>query len=141
MWKLTLLTGAWTFAVVYGIWFGVQVWVDPGLMLYAGHRLSLVFWIIPLIPLLLLSRWLLSRWTGVRPRSPRIFMIGWVVLILLPVPPTPMSHLTPGQPTVTTVSPLFWVMMGIVTLMPAALTVVMWRSTVSARRAVTQPAR
>jgi hypothetical protein len=109
-------------------------------MLYAGHRLSLIVWVIPLIPLLVLSRWLLGRWTGVRPWGPRVFIIAWLMLILMPSPPTPMSHLTPGEATVTTVSPLFWVTIGLVSVVPAVSTVVMWYSTVSARSVVRLPA-
>jgi hypothetical protein len=78
MWKFTILTGVWTLAVAYAVWFGVQVWTDAGLMMYAGHSLSLIIWGVPLIPLLLLSWWLLWRWTGTRqPIPPVVFSVGW----------------------------------------------------------------
>lgn len=139
-WKLTLLTAVWTLAVAYAAWFGVQVWVDAGLMMYAGHRLSLLLWGALLLPMLLLSWWLLHRWTTVRLRNLGIFLVGWIALILLPVPPSPMSHSVPGQPTVTTVSPFFWLMMVLVSVVPAALTAAVWISTVTARRAIRTPA-
>lgn len=140
MWKLTLLTAVWTLAVAYAAWFGFQVWDDPGLMLYAGHRLSLLVWGAPLLPVLLLSWWLLKRWTTARLRILGIFLLGWIALICLPVPPSPMSVTVPGQPTVTTISPLFWLMVGLVSIVPATLTAAVWFLTVAARQAVRKPA-
>ncbi len=140
MWKATLLTGIWTLAVAYAVWFGAGVWTDPGVMLYLGHTVSLIFWGVPLVPLVLLSWWLLRRWTALRQRMPPLFLAGWVALILIPMPPSPMSHTVPGQPTTTTVSPLFWVVMVVVSVGPVILTAAMWVATFRARRAVGRPA-
>ena len=137
MWKFTVLTGVWTLAVAFAVWFGVQVWTDAGVMMYAGHSLSLILWGVPIIPLLLISWWLLWRWTGMRQRIPPFFFFGWLALILIPAPPLPMSHIVPGRgESTTTSSPIFWAMMGLISLAPVALTTAMWYSTIWARRFV-----
>lgn len=136
MWKLTLLSGFWTFAVIYAFWFGVQVWTEPGLMLYAGHQFSLLLWGFPLLPLVLLSWWLLRRWTGRPQTTPPIFLLCWAALILMPPPPQPMTATIPGQPDVTTVAASFWMVLGLVMVMPAVLTTAVCLSTITARRHV-----
>lgn len=136
MWKLTLLTGLWTFAVVYAVWFSIQVWTDPGIMLWVGHQVALLFWGLPLLPLVLLSWWLLRRWTGRPQTSPPIFLLVWIALVLLPHPPQPMTMTIPGQPDVNTVATSFWMVLALVLVLPVVLTAAMWLSTISARRAV-----
>jgi hypothetical protein len=136
MWKLTLLTGLWTLAVVYAAWFGIQVWTDPGVMLWVGHQFSLLLWGAPLLPLVVLTWWLLKRWTGRPQTSPPIFLLGWIALILLPPPPQPMTTTIPGQPDVTAVATSFWMVLALVIVLPVVLTTAVWLSTITARRAV-----
>jgi hypothetical protein len=58
-------------------------------------------------------------------------------MIFIPGPPLPMMHTVPARhETVTTVSPIFWAMMAVVSLGPVALTIAMWYSTIQARRFV-----
>ena len=71
-WKVMPLVVFWFLGVAYAAGFGVWVWTDPGVLLYAGHAISLLFYGVPLLLLVLVSWPLLRIWTKRRQRMPLI---------------------------------------------------------------------
>ncbi|MBK7596354.1 MAG: hypothetical protein IPP98_07685 [Gemmatimonadetes bacterium] len=134
-WKVTMLAGLWVWAVAYAGYFGVLVWTDPGLLLYAGHAISLIFYGVPLLLLVLISWPLLRVWTRRPQRMPLIFLAVWGGMVFAPLPPMPTSHWTSGmaEPE-TTVSWLFLAFAAVLSVMPLLLSLGMLRTTIRARR-------
>lgn len=125
----------WFLGVAYAAGFGVLVWTDPGIVLYAGHAVSLLYYGAPLVVLVLISWPLLRVWTGRPQRMPLIFLVAWVGMVFMPPPPSPMSHYSRGMETPEVTVPwLFLVFLGALSVVPFLLSIGMLRATLRARR-------
>ena len=132
----------WFLGVAYAAGFGVWVWTDRGVLLYAGHAISLLFYGVPLLLLVLVSWPLLRLWTKRRQRMPLIFLLVWIGMVFTPPPPPPMSHYTQGMPEPETAMPwLFLAFAAGLSVAPLILSAGMLRATLRARRQLMEMAR
>ena len=122
--KAVSLVVFWVCACIYAVWFGVQVWVEPGVIAYAGHTLSLLFFGAPVFVLAVVTAILFGRWASRHERAVIVFFVASLVLTFMPPPAQPMSHWssTTGA-TVTTIPWLFWPFMVAVSVVPLLLCV------------------
>ncbi len=120
--KAMSLVVLWIIACIYAMWFGVRVWADPGIIAYAGHTLSLLFFGAPVFVLAGVTAVLFGRWKSRHERALLVFFVASLVLTFMPSPAQPMSHWssTTGT-TAVTVSWLFWPFIVAVSVVPLLL--------------------